>query len=159
MLKDSFLISTPYLPCRYQVVTSNTGPILVFPRVQPFGSDEFSSLGKVYSRQPTESVNCENSSVSFVMKYCPTSTVVRNPASVQNLITRSCCDNLSTRSWYLCNRSSSCARSSDKDVWCVCIHHTWYKQWVRLSCDNRPPLFQHGRFYMLHTILTLLRKY
>ena len=33
-------------------------------------------------------VNFENSSVSFVMKYCPTSTVVRNPASVQNLITR-----------------------------------------------------------------------
>ena len=92
----------------------------MFPRVQPFGSDEFLSLGKVYSRQPTESVNCENSSVSFVMKYCPTSTVVRNPASVQNLITRSCCDNLSTRSWYLCYRSSSCARSSDKDV-CVCV--------------------------------------
>ena len=60
----------------------------MFPRIQPFGSDELSSLGKVYSRQAAESVNCENSSVSFVMKYCPTSTVVRNPASVQILITR-----------------------------------------------------------------------
>ena len=30
-----------------------------------------------------DSVNFENSSVSFVMKYCPTSTVVRNPASVK----------------------------------------------------------------------------
>ena len=63
------------------VVTSNTGPILVFRRIQPFGADDFSSLGKVYSRHATNSVNCENSSVSFVMKYCPTSTVVRNPAS------------------------------------------------------------------------------
>ena len=35
--------------------------------------------------------------MSFVMKYCPTSTVVRNPASVQNLITRSGCDNFSIR--------------------------------------------------------------
>ena len=46
-----------------------------------------------------------------VMKYCPTSTSVRNPASVQNLITRFCCYSLSTRSWYFCNRSS-CAGSS-----------------------------------------------
>ena len=87
-------------------MTSNTGPMLVFPRLQPFGSDYFSSLGKVYSRQATDSVNCENSSVSFVMKYCPTPTVLRNPQSVQNLITRFCCDSLSTRSLYLCNKSS-----------------------------------------------------
>ena len=64
-------------------MTSNTGPISVFLRIQPFGSDNFSSRGKVYSRQATDSVNCEHSSVSFVMKYCPTPTVVRNPASVQ----------------------------------------------------------------------------
>ena len=36
-------------------------------------------------------------------------TVVRNPASVQNLLTLSCCDNFSIRSLYLRNRSSSCA--------------------------------------------------
>ena len=64
---ESIQFSTPYLPCRQQVVTSNTGPILVFPRIQPFGSDKLSSLDKVYSRQATESVNCENYSVSFVM--------------------------------------------------------------------------------------------
>ena len=145
---DLILISTPYLPCWQQVVTSNTGPILVFPRVQPFGSDVSSSLGKVYSRQATESVNCENSSVSFVMKYCPTSTVVRNPASVQHLITRSCCDNFSTRSWYLCNSSSSCAGSSVKGV-CVCLHHTWHKQWVRLSCHNRSPCSNMARVTFL----------
>ena len=83
----------------------------MFPRIQPSGSDDFSSLGKVYSRQDTDSVNYENSSVSFV----PNSTVVRNPASVQNLITRFCCDSFSTRSWYFCNRSS-CARSSVEGV-------------------------------------------
>ena len=92
---DSILIATPYVPCRQQVVTANTGPILVFPQIHPFGSDKLSSLGSVYSRQATESVNCENSFVSLVMKYCPTSTVVRNPAFVQNLLTLSFCDNFS----------------------------------------------------------------
>ena len=79
-------------------MTSNTGPILVFPRIQPFGSVDFSSLGKVYSRHVTGSANCKNSSVCFVMKYCPTSTVFRNPASVQIFINRSGCGSLSTRS-------------------------------------------------------------
>ena len=61
LFTDSILISTPYFPCRQQVVTSKTGPILVFPRMQPFGSEKLSSLGKVYSRQAAESVNCEKS--------------------------------------------------------------------------------------------------
>ena len=112
LFADSILISTPYFPCKQQVETSNTSPILVFPRFQPFGSDVSSSVGKVYSRQATGSVNCENSSVSFVMKYCPTSTVVRNHASVQNLLNLSCCDNFSLRSPDLCNRRSLWARSS-----------------------------------------------
>ena len=60
---DLILISTPCLPCKQQVVTSNAGPNLNFPMIQPFGSDESSSLGKVYSRQATESVNSENSRV------------------------------------------------------------------------------------------------
>ena len=62
--------------------------ILVFPRIQPFRSDDFSSLATVYSRHVTGSADCKNSSVSFVMTYCPTSTVVKNPASVQNWLTR-----------------------------------------------------------------------
>ena len=143
---DSILISTPYLPCRQQVVTSLTGPTLVFPRIQPFFSVKLSSLGKVYSRQATDSVNYANSSVSFVMKYCPTSTAVKNPASVQNFITRSCCDNLSTRSWYHCNRFSPCAGSSVKGV-CVSSSHLArtmglrtcrHQQWVTLTCQNKP---------------------
>ena len=118
-------------------MTSNTGPLWVFPRIQPFGSDNFSSLGKVYSRHATDSVNCENSSVSYVMKCCPTPTVVRNFASVQILITRFCCDSLSTRSWYFCNKSS-CAGSS---VAGGCFHQRtcWLVQWVRLSIHNRSP--------------------
>ena len=89
-------------------MTSNTGPILVFPRIQPFGSVDFSSRGKVYSRHVTGSVNCENSSVCFVLKYCPASTVSRNPASVQIFNHRSCCGSLSARSLYFCN-NFSCA--------------------------------------------------
>ena len=87
-------------------MTSNTGPILVFQRIQPFGSVDFSSRGKVYSRHVTGYANCKNTSVSLVMKYCPTATFVRNPALEQNLINRSCCESLSTRSFYFCNRSS-----------------------------------------------------
>ena len=114
---DLILISTPYLPCKQQVATSNTGPISVFPLIQPFGSDVSSSLGKVYSRQATASVNCETSAVSFVMKNCPTSTVVRNPASGQNLHNMSCCDNFSIRSPYLCNNNSLVVGSSVPNAW------------------------------------------
>ena len=116
MFINLILISTPYLPCRTLLVTSNTGPILVFPRIQPSGQLMFSSLGKVYSRHVTGSANCKNSSVCFVMKYCPTSTVFRNPASVQNLLNLSCCDNFSIRSLYFCNICASCAGSSFKGM-------------------------------------------
>ena len=60
----------------------------------------------MYSRHVTGAVNCKNSSVYFVMKYCPASTVFRNPASVQILINRSCCGSLSTRSLYFYNKFS-----------------------------------------------------
>ena len=136
MFIDSILISTPYLPCGQQVVTSKTGPIWCSLESNLLGQMIFHLLAKCTHDRPLNSVNCKNSSVSFVMKYCPTSTGVRNPASVQNLLTLSCCDNFSIRSLYLCNRSSSCAGSSVKGV---CPHHTWHKQWVRLSCHNRSP--------------------
>ena len=51
----------------------------------------------------------------FVMKYCPTSTVFRNPASIQIFINRSCCGSLSTRSLCFCNRFS-CAGISIEGV-------------------------------------------
>ena len=96
-------------------MTSNTGQILVFPRIQSFGSVDFPSRGKVYSGHATDSVHYENSSVSFVMMYCQTSTVFRNPASVQILINWSGWESLSTRSLCFGNRSS-CAGSSVKSV-------------------------------------------
>ena len=101
----------------------------------------FDFLGKVYSRHATDSVNCENTSVSFVMKYCPTPTAVRNPASVQFLVTRFCCESLSTRSWYFCNRSS-CAGSSVEG----------FRQWVGLSCQNRSPRSYVAGFIFLTQI-------
>ena len=95
----------------------------------------FRLLAKCTHDKPLNSVNCKNSSVCFVMKYCPASTVVRNPASVQNLITRFCCDSLSTRSWYFCNMSRIIGRR------CKCFHQRTcrHKKWVRLSCHNKSP--------------------
>ena len=58
---------------------------LVFPWIQPFGCDAACSLGRVYSRQATV-LNCVRSPMSFVMKDCPFSTTLRNPASTQNLL-------------------------------------------------------------------------
>ena len=93
----------------------------------------------------TESVNCENSSVSSVMKYCPTSTFVRNPASVQILITRFCCDSLSSRSWHFCNRSS-CEGSSVEGVGVFINELFGKKQWVRLSYHDSSPSSNMARF-------------
>ena len=111
LFTDEILMSTPYFPCKQQVVTSNTGPILVFHWIHPCGCDASSSLGRVYSRQAT-AWNCENSAVSFVVKYCPISTTLRNPASIQNLLNLSCSDSFSIRSPYCCNRRSLWTRSS-----------------------------------------------
>ena len=81
---DIILISSPYLPCKQQVLTSNTGPILVFPLIQPFGSD-LRLLATCIHDRPLHLWIVKNSAVSFVMKYCPISTTLRNPASIQNV--------------------------------------------------------------------------
>ena len=84
LLKDSILISSPYiylvgnwlwLPIRAQFWCSLESNLL--------GQMIFHLLAKCTHDKTTGSVNCDNSSVSFVMKYCPTSTVVKNPASVK----------------------------------------------------------------------------
>ena len=151
LFTDIILISTPYLPCKKQIATSKTGPILMFPRIQPFGSDAPSSLGRMYSRQATESLNCENYAVSFVMKYCPISTTFRNPASIQNLLSLSCCDNFSIRSPYCCKRRSLRARSSLSKGTSVLITLGTNEE---LDC---PPTtvapFYHEKFRILHTFL------
>ena len=50
-LRDQILISTPCLLYKQLVVSSSTGPIFVLPWIHPFGCDDPSSLGRVYSRQ------------------------------------------------------------------------------------------------------------
>ena len=126
-----------------------TSQILVFSLIQPFGKDVSSSLCKVYSRQATASVNCENYAVSFVMKYCPISTTFRNPASIQNLLNLSCCDGFSIRSPYLFKRRSLWAWSSLFRGTFVLITLGTNEE---LDC---PPTtgspFYHERIHILHT--------
>ena len=150
-----FWFSTPCLPCRLlAVISSNTGPISVFPWIQPFGSVNLSSRGNVYSRHVTGSVNCQNS-LSFVMKYCPASTVVRNPASVQTLINRSGCGSLSTRSFFFCNRFLvQELRSKVWDLkWTIWLFRTmgWFVLPQQVS------LFLFDSYCILQTSLRLLR--
>ena len=149
LFTDLILISTPYLPCRQQVVNSNTGPILEFPLIQPFGS----SLGKVYV---AESVNCENYSMSFVMRYCPTSWIIRNPVSVQNLLNLSCCDNFSIRSPYLCNRIFWCAGSHYSKTRLSWSHFTQAKNSTVLPQRVSP--FYRDRIHILYIFHRLSRK-
>ena len=153
--KDSILISTPYLPCKCLVATSNPGPILVFPWIQHFGCDASSSLGRVYSRLATAR-NWENSAMSFVMKYCPTSTTFSNPASMQNLLNLSCCDNFLIRSPYCCNRRSFRAKSSPSQGTSVLITLGTNEELVAFRQRVAP--IHRERFRILHTCLRLLRK-
>ena len=130
-------------------MTSHTGPILVIPRIQPLGSVDFSSRGKVYSRHVTGSTNCKISSVCFVMKYCPTSTVFRNPASVQILINRSRCGSFSTRSLCYCNKFS-CARISI--VVLVSLSIIWLARTVgQFALPQQVSLFLFVKYCIPHT--------
>ena len=144
-----------YLPCRQQVVTSNTGPILVFPRIQPFGSDDSSSLGKVYSRQATGSVNFEKSSVSrheilsdfncgqescISRKMCSLCLVVISFQFVLFIF---------ALEFFMCRIIIQRY---------VCFYHTWHERWTRLSSHNGSPPFYRDRIHILHTFLRLPRK-
>ena len=138
-------------------MTSNTGQILVFPRIQHFGSVDFSSLGKMYSRHVTGSVNCKNSSVCFVMIYCPTSTVFRNPASLQIFINRSCCGSLSTRSLYFCHLFL--VQESQSNVWVSLSIILLARTLGQIVLPIRVSPFLFDRYCNTHTHLRLLRRY
>ena len=138
LFTDSILISTPYLPCKQLVVTSNTGPILVFPRIQPFASDDFSSLGKENSRHVTGSANCKNSSMCFVMKYCPTSTVFKNPASVQ-IFYQSIWLWKPFHSFLVLLQKIFLRRNLNRRSGCHYQQVCWREQWVRLLCQYGSP--------------------
>ena len=76
-----------------------------------------------------------NARTRSVMKYCPTSTVVQNPASVTNFITRSWCGSFSTRSLYFCN--NFLVQEFQLKVWVSLSKFAGSNTGVRLS-------YQHG---------------
>ena len=137
------------------VATSNTGPIFVFPWIHPFGCDAPSSLGRVYSRQAT-AWNCENSAVSFVMKYFPISTTFRNPASIQNLLNLSCCDFFSIRSPCCCNWRSFWPGHHNPKVLLSWSHLARVRNLIAPSQRVSP--FFHEGFHTLQISPRLLRK-
>ena len=154
---DVILISTPYLPCKQQVVASNEVPILVVPLIQPFGSDVSSPLGKMYSRQATASVNCENYAVSFVMKYClifQQHSGILHPYKICSI-----CLVVIIFQFVL--------RISAIEDLCEHGHHypkarlSW-SHWARMTnstvLPQRVSPFNHERFHILHTFLRLLRE-
>ena len=123
MHKFNSLISNHIHLGGQQIATTNTVPILVFPPIQPW-LDESSFLGQVYSRQTNESVNCENSAMSFVMRHCPISTTFRNPASAHYLLNLSCCCDFST----LHNRSSFMCKIIIIFQQHVYLHQIWHER-------------------------------
>ena len=56
LFKDIILISTPYLPCKQQVATSNMGPILLFPWIHPFGCDDLHLLEECIRDMPLHKI-------------------------------------------------------------------------------------------------------
>ena len=122
---------------------------LVFPRIQPFGLVEFSSRGKVYSRHVTGSANCKNSTVCFVMKCCPTSTVFKKSASVQIFINRSGCGSLSTRSLYFCNKFS-CAGISIESLGVIINKFAGTKSGSDCSATTGLPVLVRQLLYSSH---------
>ena len=90
------------------------------------------------------------------MKYCATTTTFKNPASIQNLLNLSCCDNFSISSPYLCT-----------NILFVQDHHHSKARlsWSRLAqtrnstvLPQRVSPFYHEKIHILHTFLRLLRK-
>ena len=107
---DWIRTSTPNLKCWKLVVTSKIGPILVFHWIHPFASEAGSSRGSVYSRQTTD---LRRISLAFlVTKYCPTSTTLINPASLQNLLNLSSGESRWTCWNYFCKRTLESSGSS-----------------------------------------------
>ena len=66
------------------------------------------------------------------MKYCPFSTTLRNPASIQYLLNLSCCDSCSIRSSYCWNRKIWYAGSSLSKETCLdSTEHDWLSHHIR----------------------------
>ena len=85
----------------------------------------------MYSRQATDSVNCENSSVTFVMKYCPTSTD--------------------------CQKSSISTKTETHDVVVIAFPLVLgtFATMDHIVMPKQISLFSHGKLCILHTNLRL----
>ena len=115
--------------------------------------DASSSLGRVYQRQVTV-LNCVRSPVSFVTKYCPISTTLRNHASIQNLLNLSCSDSFSIRSPYCCNgKNLRWAITIQRNF---CLDRTARVRNLIVPSQRVVPFSREG-IHTLHT-LRLLRK-
>ena len=106
--------------------------------------------------RPLHEWNCENSAVSFVMKYCPISTTLRNLASILNLLNLSCCDSFSIRSPYCCNKRSLLARSSQSKGTSVLITLSTSEELDCLPTTVAP--INRAGIHTLHISLRLLSK-
>ena len=105
---------------------------------------------KMYSRHDTVSAKCKNSSVCFVTKYCPTSTVFRNPASIQILINWSGCGSFSKRSLCFCNRFSYSGISIE-DVGVIINKSAGAKSGSDCSVSTSLPVLVWQTLYSSHT--------
>ena len=94
------------------------------------------NLVKVYSRQTTELRTLQYLSS---WKDCPISTVVRrNPASAQNSITRSCCDNFSIHSFSTLLQEKIFANTVITIPKHFCLDHAWH-EWNLIALPQRVP--------------------
>ena len=113
-------------------------PILVFLVIQPFGSDVSSCLGKgVLTTGHCICELSENSSVSFVMKYCPTSTTVRNPAS-RTKFTQVCLPEVPEEEVPVVESFDGLARVTSKEL--LAPIHSVKSGTLQNACSTRPRL-------------------
>ena len=100
-----------------------------------------SSLGRVCFHDKPLHENCENSAVSFVMKYCLIWTRFRNPASIQNLLNLSCCDSFSIRSPYCWKKILICWILTFHKNFCLDrTEHEW-RTWLSHHNKSNRSLF------------------
>ena len=104
LFNDSIPNFHPYSLASYWLCLLTRAQFVCSLESKPFGSHDFSYLGKVYHDMPLHCI-CSLWELLSVLYHEELSDINRcqNPASVQFLITRFCCESLSTRSLYFCN--------------------------------------------------------
>ena len=123
----------------------------------PSGLVDSSSRGKVYSQHVSGSVNCKNSSVCFVMKYCPTSTVSGILHKNKSL---SIGPVVQAFPLVLCTSAIKfLVQVSQSSVWVSLSMILLARTMGRISLSQQVSLCLFDRYCTIHTILRLLRRY